>query len=172
MAAMGRLSAAIAHEIRQPLTAMAGAVKELGRMVPLEEDEKHLVGIVSRESERLNRIITDFLNYSREKSYEFAEADVAELLEKRSRFWSSIPQLQSGGKYKIERVFTATAGDAFAWIPTASSRCSGTFATTPCARCPMAARSRCRSDRLAFLGAHPLPRHRHGHRSRAAPENF
>ncbi len=52
MAALGRLSAAIAHEIRQPLTAMAGAVKELGRLVPLEEDEKHLVGIVSRESER------------------------------------------------------------------------------------------------------------------------
>ncbi len=48
MAAVGRLSAAIAHEIRQPLTAMAGAVKELGRLVPLEEDEKHLVNIVSR----------------------------------------------------------------------------------------------------------------------------
>ena len=43
MAALGRLSAAIAHEIRQPLTAMAGAVKELARLVPLEEDEKHLV---------------------------------------------------------------------------------------------------------------------------------
>ena len=63
MAAVGRLSAAIAHEIRQPLTAMAGAVKELGRLVPLEEDEKHLVNIVGRESERLNQIITDFLNY-------------------------------------------------------------------------------------------------------------
>ena len=46
MAALGRLSAAIAHEIRQPLTAMAGAVMELGRMVPLEEDEQHLVQIV------------------------------------------------------------------------------------------------------------------------------
>src|SRR6266700_6996391 len=83
MAALGRLSAAIAHEIRQPLTAMAGAVKELGRLVPLEEDEKHLVNIVSRESERLNNIITDFLNYSREKTYEFLEADVRELLETR-----------------------------------------------------------------------------------------
>src|SRR5216684_4429154 len=70
MAALGRLSAAIAHEIRQPLTAMSGAVKELARLVPLEEDEKHLVNIVSRESERLNHIITDFLNYSREKSYD------------------------------------------------------------------------------------------------------
>ena len=81
MAAVGRLSAAIAHEIRQPLTAMAGAVKELTRMVPLEEDEKHLVNIVNRESERLNHIITDFLNYSREKSYVFQDADVRALLD-------------------------------------------------------------------------------------------
>jgi two-component system, NtrC family, sensor histidine kinase PilS len=81
MAAVGRLSAAIAHEIRQPLTAIAGAVKELGKLVPLEEDEKHLVSIVSRESERLNHIITDFLNYSREKSYAFQEEDVRALLE-------------------------------------------------------------------------------------------
>ena len=81
MAAVGRLSAAIAHEIRQPLTAIAGAVKELGRLVPLEEDEKHLVSIVSRESERLNHIITDFLNYSREKSYAYEDLDVRALLE-------------------------------------------------------------------------------------------
>src|SRR5207245_1997941 len=81
MAALGRLSAAIAHEIRQPLTAMAGAVKGLARLVPLEEDEKHLVNIVGRESERLNNIITDFLNYSREKTYEFHEADVRGLLD-------------------------------------------------------------------------------------------
>jgi two-component system sensor histidine kinase PilS (NtrC family) len=81
LAAVGRLSAAIAHEIRQPLTAMAGAVKELARLVPLEEDEKHLVNIVSRESERLNQIITDFLNFSREKSFVFQETDVRPLLD-------------------------------------------------------------------------------------------
>ena len=71
MAAVGRLSAAIAHEIRQPLTAMGGAVKELARLVPLEEDEKQLVNIVSRESERLNQIITDFLNFSRRSRSHF-----------------------------------------------------------------------------------------------------
>src|SRR6266478_6216165 len=53
----------------------------LARLVPLEEDEKRLVHIVSRESERLNNIITDFLNYSREKTYEFQEADVRSLLD-------------------------------------------------------------------------------------------
>jgi two-component system sensor histidine kinase PilS (NtrC family) len=103
MAALGRLSAAIAHEIRQPLTAMAGAVKELGRLVPLQEDEKHLVGIVSRESERLNHIISDFLNYSREKSYEFAEADVSELLEETLTLLERDPQWRE--QHRVERIF-------------------------------------------------------------------
>jgi len=101
MAALGRLSAAIAHEIRQPLAAMAGAVKELARLVPLEEDEKHLVGIVSRESERLNQIISDFLNYSHEKTYTFAEADLAALLEETLILVEKHPGF--GSKYRIQR---------------------------------------------------------------------
>jgi len=104
MAALGRLSAAIAHEIRQPLTAMAGAVKELGRLVPLQEDEQHLVGIVSRESERLNKIITEFLNYSREKTYEFSEENVAGILDETLTLLERNPQVD--GKYRIERAFT------------------------------------------------------------------
>jgi len=81
MAALGRLSAAIAHEIRQPLTAMTGALKELARLAPLEDDDKKLVQIVSRESQRLNQIITEFLDYSREKSYSFVEVDMVGLSE-------------------------------------------------------------------------------------------
>jgi two-component system, NtrC family, sensor histidine kinase PilS len=81
MAALGRLSAAIAHEIRQPLTAMTGALKELARLAPLDDDDKKLVHIVSRESQRLNQIITDFLNYSREKTYSFTDVDIVPLIE-------------------------------------------------------------------------------------------
>jgi two-component system, NtrC family, sensor histidine kinase PilS len=103
MAALGRLSAAIAHEIRQPLTAMAGAVKELARLVPLEDDEKQLVNIVSRESERLNNIITDFLNYSREKTYQFQEADVRALLDETLTLMEKKPEV--GPKFQIVRAF-------------------------------------------------------------------
>ncbi len=110
MAAVGRLSAAIAHEIRQPLTAMAGAVKELGRLVPLEEDEKRLVSIVSRESERLNHIITDFLNYSRDKSYVFQEADVRALLDETLLLMERKPGV--GNKFHIQRAFNGEARKA------------------------------------------------------------
>jgi len=101
MAALGRLSAAIAHEIRQPLTAMAGAVNELARLVPLEEDERHLVEIVSRESERLNKIVRDFLNYSHEKTYEFSEEDISALLGETLTLLEKKPELD--GKYAIEK---------------------------------------------------------------------
>ncbi|MBI3404315.1 MAG: PAS domain S-box protein [Acidobacteria bacterium] len=111
MAAVGRLSAAIAHEIRQPLTAMAGAVKELARLVPMQEDEKHLVRIVSRESERLNQIITEFLNYSREKTYEFANEDLSGLLQDTLTLFERHPSFDS--KYRVVRAFDNRSGN---WV--------------------------------------------------------
>jgi len=104
MAALGRLSAAIAHEIRQPLTAMASAVKELGGLLPMDEDQKRLANIVGRESERLNQIIGDFLNYSREKTYEFRQEDVTMLLDETLTLLERHPAFD--GKYKIEKEFT------------------------------------------------------------------
>lgn len=105
MAALGRLSAAIAHEIRQPLTAMTGALKELARLAPLEDDDKKLVHIVSRESQRLNQIITDFLNYSREKTYSFVEVDLAAIIEETLTLIER--DASALGKFRIERQFAA-----------------------------------------------------------------
>src|SRR5207249_3382485 len=65
LAAVGRLSAAIAHEIRNPLTSIAGSASLLAEMPDLNEEHRRLLQIVTRESERLNDIITDFLAYSR-----------------------------------------------------------------------------------------------------------
>lgn len=107
MAALGRLSAAIAHEIRQPLTAMSGALKELARLAPLEDDDKKLVQIVSRESQRLNQIISDFLDYSREKSYAFVDVDLAALIDDLLLLIER--DERSRGKYKIERNYAVRA---------------------------------------------------------------
>jgi two-component system sensor histidine kinase PilS (NtrC family) len=104
MAALGRLSAAIAHEIRQPLTAMTGALKELARFAPLDDDDKKLVQIVSRESQRLNQIITDFLDYSREKAYSFVNLDIVAALEETLLLIERT--VEAGGKVKVERAFS------------------------------------------------------------------
>jgi two-component system sensor histidine kinase PilS (NtrC family) len=81
LAAVGRLAAGIAHEIRNPLTSIAGSIQVLSRVSPFQDEQKVLVDIIIRESERLNAIITDFLAYSREKSYKFARKDLIALLE-------------------------------------------------------------------------------------------
>jgi two-component system, NtrC family, sensor histidine kinase PilS len=81
LAAVGRLAAAIAHEIRNPLTSIAGSVSMLSGVPEMNEEHRRLLDIVTRESQRLNGIITDFLAYSRTKQYHFAKADLIQLLE-------------------------------------------------------------------------------------------
>jgi two-component system, NtrC family, sensor histidine kinase PilS len=81
LAAVGRLSAAIAHEVRNPLTSIAGSASLLSEMPDLSAEHRRLLRIVTRESERLNGIITDFLAYSRVKQYRFATVDILPLLE-------------------------------------------------------------------------------------------
>jgi len=81
LAAVGRLAAAIAHEIRNPLTSIAGSVSMLSGIADLSDEHRQLLQIVTRESERLNGIITDFLAYSRGKQYRFASVDLLPLLE-------------------------------------------------------------------------------------------
>jgi len=81
LAAVGRLAAAIAHEIRNPLTSIAGSVSMLSDAPALSPEERHLLEIVTRESDRLNDIITDFLAYSRGKQYRFERVSLAPLLE-------------------------------------------------------------------------------------------
>jgi two-component system sensor histidine kinase PilS (NtrC family) len=81
LAAVGRLAAAIAHEIRNPLTSIAGSVSMLSGLPEMNEDHRRLLDIVTRESQRLNAIITDFLAYSRTKQYHFDKVDLIHLVE-------------------------------------------------------------------------------------------
>jgi len=81
LAAVGRLAAAIAHEIRNPLTSIAGSVSMLSGVPEMTAEHRHLLEIVTRESQRLNGIITDFLAYSRQKQYQFDKVDLVRLLE-------------------------------------------------------------------------------------------
>ena len=100
MAAIGRMAAAIAHEIRNPLASIAGSVKLFASMVNLNAEEQRLIQIVLKESERLNNIITDFLFYSREKHLEFKIVNLSELLEDTLTLLKNHPKFD--GRYRIE----------------------------------------------------------------------
>ena len=81
LAAVGRLAAAIAHEIRNPLTSIAGSASMLSAAPEMSEEHRKLLEIVTRESQRLNNIISDFLAYSRGKQYHFDKVDLLPLVE-------------------------------------------------------------------------------------------
>jgi two-component system sensor histidine kinase PilS (NtrC family) len=80
LAAIGRMAASIAHEIRNPLAAMRGSIQMLHSEMDGESSQTELMEIILRESDRLNRIISDFLNYARPRSRTYAKVDVGELL--------------------------------------------------------------------------------------------
>jgi two-component system sensor histidine kinase PilS (NtrC family) len=66
MAAVGQLAAGIAHEIRNPLASISGSVQLLGSSLkPQQEEEHRLMKIVLREIDRLNNLITEFLDFVR-----------------------------------------------------------------------------------------------------------
>jgi two-component system, NtrC family, sensor histidine kinase PilS len=65
LAALGRLSASIAHEIRNPLSAIQHASQLLGESQGLEGEDQRLLNMIQRHGRRIERIVSDVLNLSR-----------------------------------------------------------------------------------------------------------
>ncbi len=76
MAVIGRMAAGIAHEIRNPLTAMQGSVEILRSHANLPPKDGRLLDILIRESDRLNKFVEDFLNFARPRQYEKRLIDI------------------------------------------------------------------------------------------------
>jgi two-component system, NtrC family, sensor histidine kinase PilS len=80
LAAVGRVAAGLAHEIRNPLGAMRGAIQVLQLQTPPDTSQASLMEIILRESDRLNKIISNFLTYARPRVNNFLDTDVCESL--------------------------------------------------------------------------------------------
>lgn len=80
LAAVGRVAAGLAHEIRNPLGAMRGAIQVLESQTQPGSSQASLMEIILRESDRLNKIITNFLTYARPRVSNFSEIDVREAI--------------------------------------------------------------------------------------------
>jgi two-component system sensor histidine kinase PilS (NtrC family) len=80
MAAVGRMAAGIAHEIRNPLTAMHGSVEILRSHANFPPQDAKLLDILIRESDRLNQFVEDFLNYARPRKFERHPLDLVPVL--------------------------------------------------------------------------------------------
>ena len=103
LAAIGRMAASIAHEIRNPLAAMRGSIQMLRHEMKGDSSQAELMEIILRESDRLNRIITDFLNYARPRSASHAQVEVGELLRRTFTLLRFSPEVSEN--QKIEENF-------------------------------------------------------------------
>ena len=80
LAAIGQLSAGIAHEIRNCLNPISGSVEFLQRELTLDGENAHLMGLISQECERLNRFVTELLDYAREPRFHAESADLGDAI--------------------------------------------------------------------------------------------
>ncbi|MBD3168830.1 MAG: PAS domain S-box protein, partial [candidate division Zixibacteria bacterium] len=108
LAAVGQLSAGIAHEIRNPLTSISGSVEVLQNELDLNPTNRKLMEVVIKESQRLNRILTEFLDYARIKPTMFTKIELNKLTDEVVEFISNDKRFESG----IEIFNTLPAGIA------------------------------------------------------------
>jgi two-component system sensor histidine kinase PilS (NtrC family) len=80
LASLGEMSAGMAHEIRNPLGALAGAMQMLRKDLQADDTNQRLMDIAVREATRLDAIITEFLQYARPPALNLAEYDLNKVL--------------------------------------------------------------------------------------------
>ncbi|MBI3808244.1 MAG: PAS domain S-box protein, partial [Nitrospirae bacterium] len=80
LASLGEMSAGMAHEIRNPLGALAGAMQMLRKDGMEDETDRRLMDIAIREATRLDNIITEFLQYARPPALNLAEHNLNKVL--------------------------------------------------------------------------------------------
>ncbi|WP_224361311.1 ATP-binding protein [Hyalangium versicolor] len=81
LAALGELSAIVAHEVRNPLGVIFNAVTSLRRLLKVEGDPAMLLDILSEESDRLNRIVADLLDFTRPRDPILQPEDMGRVLQ-------------------------------------------------------------------------------------------
>jgi signal transduction histidine kinase len=81
LSAIGQLAAGLAHEIRNPLASIDGAAEVMEAADSPEEVRAETMGIVRKECARLNRLLTNLLDFARPRHPEWREVDVAGVLD-------------------------------------------------------------------------------------------
>ena len=93
---IAELSASLAHEIKNPLASIRSSVEQLSRMPHPGEDERTLANLVMRESDRLSRLLTEFLDFARVRVARRDSIDVADLVRGAARLAAAHPDRKEG----------------------------------------------------------------------------
>lgn len=103
LAEMGALAAKIAHELRNGLNPISGSAECLQRELKLDGENAVLMELISAECTRLNRFVTDLLNYSRERDLALETLDLDEHLAELCDFVARDPRCVPGVSVRFER---------------------------------------------------------------------
>lgn len=109
MAALGRLAAGLAHEIRNPLGSIAGSIQLVRTARGLSDEDRRLCDIIQHEASRLNDLVTDMLELSKPKKPQLGTVDAA-------RVAREVVELASKSGRGVSDVGVEYSGVPLAWI--------------------------------------------------------
>lgn len=99
---VAELSAALAHEIKNPLASIRSAIEQLSRVPRASDDERTLASLVMKESDRLARLLSEFLDFARVRVAKVATVNVAEIARGAAALAGSHPDARDGVHIRCE----------------------------------------------------------------------
>ncbi|HEU5049445.1 MAG TPA: ATP-binding protein [Gemmatimonadales bacterium] len=109
--AVAALSASLAHEIRNPLASIRSSVEQLARGQHAGEDERTLAGLIVRESDRLSRLLSEFLDFSRVRATRAEPVDLHAVALAAVRLVEEHPDCTARARLVVEGEPTIVEGD-------------------------------------------------------------
>jgi signal transduction histidine kinase len=104
----GRVSSSLAHEIRNPLAAISGSVQVLKKELALNEEQKELMAIVLKESERVSQSLEQFLDFALPSKQVFSPINLRDVLDETLKILQGSGELNGKitleGNFRIEDV--------------------------------------------------------------------
>ena len=94
--AVAELGASLAHEIKNPLASIRSAVEQLARMPQADDDARTLGSLITRESDRLSRLLTEFLDFARVRVTRLQAVDLGSIAVGAANLVATHPDRASG----------------------------------------------------------------------------
>ncbi|MFL5521077.1 MAG: two-component system sensor histidine kinase NtrB [Gemmatimonadales bacterium] len=109
--AVAALSASLAHEIKNPLASIRSSCEQLARARQASDDDKVLAGLIVRESDRLSRLLSEFLDFARVRATRLEPIDLLEIVRASVGMVRAHPDAEGGSLISIEGSSRVIPGD-------------------------------------------------------------
>ena len=109
--AVAELSASLAHEIRNPLASIRSSVEQLSRSPRAGDDERFLAELIVRESDRLSRLLSEFLDFSRVRITRSESLDLLQVAQSAARLVREHPDCRDDVRIAVEGSASELDGD-------------------------------------------------------------